>query len=130
MGEVWQRAALVDRQGRILEDARTHFSLEEQLLLQLAYPRAAGHAAVHSQITWEMEYAIKAVRRGSSSQIWGEYGLLVESFIDTLPTADGGAKSGGTLAPTLGLDVQDDQTSLDVEYDYGYNPAMEAVAGR
>ena len=32
--------------------------------------------------------------------------LLVESFIDTLPTADGGEKFGGTLAPTLGLDIE------------------------
>lgn len=55
--------------------------------------------------------------------------LLVESFIDTLPTAGGGEKFGGTLAPTLGLDIDGDQTALAEEYDYGYIPAMEAVAG-
>ena len=55
--------------------------------------------------------------------------MLVESFIDTVPTADGGVRYGGTLAPTLGLHVDGDQTALNAEYDYGYIPAL-AEAGQ
>lgn len=50
--------------------------------------------------------------------------LLVESFIDTLPTAGGGVTFGGTLAPTLQLEVHGSSSRLVDELDYGFIPAM------
>lgn len=50
--------------------------------------------------------------------------LLVESFIDTVPTATGGEVFGGTLAPTLRLDLRRTRTRLVEELDYAYVPAM------
>ncbi|MER5830892.1 glycoside hydrolase family 68 protein [Streptomyces sp. NPDC002130] len=47
---------------------------------------------------------------------------LVESFIDTVPTADGGTRFGGTLARTLVLSLKDDRTRLAGQLDYGYIP--------
>ncbi|MFD8236211.1 glycoside hydrolase family 68 protein [Streptomyces sp. NPDC059696] len=47
---------------------------------------------------------------------------LVESFIDTVPTADGGTRFGGTLARTLVLSLKDDRTRLTGQLDYGYIP--------
>ncbi|MER7478721.1 glycoside hydrolase family 68 protein [Streptomyces sp. NPDC126510] len=47
---------------------------------------------------------------------------LVESFIDTVPTADGGNRFGGTLARTLVLSLKDDRTRLAGQLDYGYIP--------
>jgi levansucrase len=50
--------------------------------------------------------------------------LLVESFIDTVPTANGGVRFGGTLAPTLQLQLRGSRSRLVDELDYGYIPAM------
>ncbi|WP_051814557.1 glycoside hydrolase family 68 protein [Streptomyces iakyrus] len=47
---------------------------------------------------------------------------LVESFIDTVPTADGGTRFGGTLARTLVLSLKDDRTRLAGQLDYGFIP--------
>ncbi|EFL36273.1 levansucrase [Streptomyces viridochromogenes DSM 40736] len=47
---------------------------------------------------------------------------LVESFIDTVPTADGGTRFGGTLARTLALSLKDDRTRLAGQLDYGFIP--------
>ena len=55
--------------------------------------------------------------------------LLVESFIDTVPTADGGVRYGGTLAPTLRLALNGDTSELVQELGYGYIPAMRNVGG-
>jgi levansucrase len=51
--------------------------------------------------------------------------LLVESFIDTIFTQPGQQDPvyGGTLAPTLRLDIRGDRTSVVEELDYGYIPA-------
>jgi levansucrase len=46
---------------------------------------------------------------------------LVESFIDTVPT-DGGIRYGGTLAPTLRLEVDGSNTYLVQQLDYGFIP--------
>jgi levansucrase len=53
--------------------------------------------------------------------------LLVESFIDTVPTADGGVRFGGTLAPTLELDLNDESSTFVREHGYGYIPAMRFI---
>jgi levansucrase len=50
--------------------------------------------------------------------------LLVQSFIDTIPLAGGGEKFGGTLAPTLRLDIDGANTYLAEVLPYGYIPAM------
>jgi levansucrase len=47
---------------------------------------------------------------------------LVESFIDTVPTSDGGERYGGTLARTLQVSLQGDKTKLNGELDYGLIP--------
>ncbi|MYS88718.1 MULTISPECIES: glycoside hydrolase family 68 protein [Streptomyces] len=47
---------------------------------------------------------------------------LVESFIDTVPTPDGGTRFGGTLARTLVLSLKDDRTRLAGQLDYGFIP--------
>ncbi|MFS0704590.1 glycoside hydrolase family 68 protein [Cellulomonas sp. 179-A 9B4 NHS] len=50
--------------------------------------------------------------------------LLVESFIDTIPRAGGGDPIyGGTLAPTLEIDLEGDRSWLVGELPYGYIPA-------
>lgn len=56
--------------------------------------------------------------------------LLVESFIDTVPTGDGDAvRYGGTLAPTLQLEVDGTRSRLTGTLPYGYIPAMAAAGG-
>jgi levansucrase len=54
--------------------------------------------------------------------------FLVESFADTIPTADGGVVYGGTLAPTLALEVNGASTTLDGVLPYGYIPALREVS--
>jgi levansucrase len=62
------------------------------------------------------------------AQPWQQYShyvmpnLLVESFIDRIPTADGEV-SGGTLAPTLRLAIDETNTYVVEELDFGYIPA-------
>ncbi|WP_370524277.1 glycoside hydrolase family 68 protein [Cellulomonas sp. APG4] len=55
--------------------------------------------------------------------------LLVESFIDTVPTADGGVRYGGTLAPTLEIELDGAArtSELVAELPYGYIPANRSV---
>jgi hypothetical protein len=48
--------------------------------------------------------------------------LLVESFIDTLQTPQGPV-SGGTLAPTLRLAIEESNTYVVEELDFGFIPA-------
>ncbi|WP_315094213.1 glycoside hydrolase family 68 protein [uncultured Cellulomonas sp.] len=51
--------------------------------------------------------------------------FLVESFIDTIPRAGGGDPVyGGTLAPTLQLEVEGAHTELTGVLPYGYIPAL------
>ena len=50
---------------------------------------------------------------------------LVESFIDTLP----GEIFGGTLAPTLRLEVDRASTYFVEEFDYGFIPPMRNAGG-
>src|SRR5439155_13092143 len=47
---------------------------------------------------------------------------LVESFIDTVPTGNGGVRFGGTLAKTLKLALQGDRTSYLAQLDYAFIP--------
>ncbi len=47
---------------------------------------------------------------------------LVESFIDTVPTANGGTRFGGTLARTLVLSLKGDKTYLTKQLGYGFIP--------
>ncbi|MET9846020.1 glycoside hydrolase family 68 protein [Streptomyces ossamyceticus] len=47
---------------------------------------------------------------------------LVESFIDTVPTADGGTRFGGTLARTLVVSLMGNKTKLIKQLDYGFIP--------
>ena len=54
---------------------------------------------------------------------------LVESFVDTVPTAAGGVRYGGTLAPTIKLDVRGDRTRVVRALDYGYIPSLRNVGG-
>ena len=56
--------------------------------------------------------------------------LLVESFIDTVPDGQGGVVYGGTLAPTLQIDLDGASSALVAELDYGYIPATRNVAGK
>ncbi|WP_207921398.1 glycoside hydrolase family 68 protein [Micromonospora sp. KC721] len=53
--------------------------------------------------------------------------LLVESFIDTIFTQPGEQAPvyGGTLAPTLRLDIRGNRTYVVEELDYGYIPATQ-----
>lgn len=53
--------------------------------------------------------------------------LLVESFIDTVPTADGGVRYGGTLAPTLEIELEGATSRLVAELPYAYIPANRAI---
>jgi levansucrase len=52
---------------------------------------------------------------------------LVESFIDTIPDGEGGEVFGGTLAPTLEIEVDGATTTFVEEWPYGYIPAMRIV---
>jgi levansucrase len=51
---------------------------------------------------------------------------LVEAFIDNVPTP-GGIREGGTLAPTLRLEVDGSNTYLVERLDYGFIPAMASA---
>jgi levansucrase len=60
-------------------------------------------------------------------QQYSEYVMpnwLVEAFIDRVPLPGGGERSGGTLAPTLRLQVEGANTYVVQQLDYGFIPAM------
>jgi levansucrase len=60
-------------------------------------------------------------------QQYSEYVMpnwLVEAFIDRVPLAGGGERSGGTLAPTLRLSVEGSNTYVVEQLGYGFIPAM------
>jgi levansucrase len=60
-------------------------------------------------------------------QQYSEYVMpnwLVESFIETVPIAGGGERFGGTLAPTLRLQVDGASTYLVERLDFGFIPAL------
>jgi levansucrase len=64
-------------------------------------------------------------------QQYSEYVMpnwLVEAFIDRIPTA-GGERSGGTLAPTLRLEVDGSNTYVVEQLDYGFIPPMANAGG-
>jgi levansucrase len=52
--------------------------------------------------------------------------FMVQSFIDTVPTANGDVRYGGTLARTIQLQVDAANTYVDRELAYGYIPALAA----
>jgi levansucrase len=65
-------------------------------------------------------------------QQYSEYVMpnwLVESFVDTVPGPDGDI-FGGTLAPTLRLEVDGDTTYFVEQLDYGFIPPMLNAGGR
>ena len=53
--------------------------------------------------------------------------LMVQSFIDTVPTPDGGVRYGGTLARTIQLQIDGANSYVDRELAYGYVPALAAA---
>jgi levansucrase len=60
-------------------------------------------------------------------QQYSEYVMpnwLVESFIDTVPTGNGGEIFGGTLAPTLRLVAEGSNTYFVEQLGYGFIPPM------
>jgi levansucrase len=52
--------------------------------------------------------------------------FMVQSFIDTVPTPDGGVRYGGTLARTIQLQVDAANSYVDRELAYGFVPALAA----
>jgi levansucrase len=65
-------------------------------------------------------------------QAYSEYVMpnwLVEAFIDRVPLPGGGERSGGTLAPTLRLEVDGSNTYVVEQLDYGFIPAMANAGG-
>jgi levansucrase len=63
-------------------------------------------------------------------QQYSEYVMpngLVESFIETVPLAGGGERFGGTLAPTLRLQVDGASTYLVERLDFGFIPSVTEV---
>jgi levansucrase len=65
-------------------------------------------------------------------QAYSEYVMpnwLVEAFIDRVPLPGGGERSGGTLAPTLRLQVEGSNTYVVEQLGYGFIPAMANVGG-
>lgn len=65
-------------------------------------------------------------------QAYSEYVMpnwLVEAFIDRIPLPGGGERAGGTLAPTLRLEVDGANTYVVEQLDYGFIPAMANVGG-
>ncbi|MET9843176.1 hypothetical protein [Streptomyces ossamyceticus] len=48
---------------------------------------------------------------------------LVENFIDTAPTADGGTRFGGTLARTLAVSLKGSRTKPIRQLDCGFIPS-------
>ena len=65
-------------------------------------------------------------------QQYSEYVMpnwLVESFIETIPLAGGGERFGGSLAPTLRIQVEGQNTYLVEQLPYGFIPAMRDVGG-
>ena len=62
-------------------EAIRHFEYEEHVLLQRAYPRPAGHAALHRQIRMELEHASEELRDVKAHVMWVEYGHLITQLI-------------------------------------------------
>lgn len=70
---------------------------------------------------------------GAPLQNYSDYVMpngLVESFIDTVPDGSGGVVYGGTLAPTLELELDGATSTLEAEHPFGYIPAMRNIAGK
>jgi hemerythrin len=74
--EIWQLM------NRVLLDAVSHFEHEEQVFAKCAYPLLKGHAALHRQMTAELEHAMEVLRAVEARSMWGEYGLLVAQLFD------------------------------------------------
>jgi levansucrase len=53
----------------------------------------------------------------------------VEAFIDQVPDGSGGVRDGGTLAPTIRLEVDGTNTYMVEQLDYGFIPAMANAGG-
>jgi len=53
--------------------------------------------------------------------------LMVQSFIDTVPTAAGGVRYGGTLARTTQLQIDGANSYIDRQLAYGYIPALASA---
>jgi levansucrase len=69
---------------------------------------------------------------GQPFQAYSEYVMpnwLVEAFIDRVPLPGGGERSGGTLAPTLRLEVDGSNTYMVEQLGYGFIPAMANAGG-
>ncbi len=66
---------------RLIADARLHFSHEEQLLEELDYPLAKGHAALHAQLAAELEHAMQELRHTFHQALRSEYGLLIKQLV-------------------------------------------------
>jgi levansucrase len=65
-------------------------------------------------------------------QAYSEYVMpnwLVEAFIDQVPDGSGGLRDGGTLAPTIRLEVDGTNTYVVEVLDYGFIPAMANAGG-
>jgi hemerythrin-like metal-binding protein len=68
--------------NRVLLDAVSHFEHEEQVFATCAYPLPKGHAALHRQMTAELEHAMEVLRDVETRATWAEYGLLVAQLFD------------------------------------------------
>jgi levansucrase len=53
--------------------------------------------------------------------------LMVQSFIDTVPTSSGGVRFGGTLARTTQLAIDGSNSYFVRQLEYGYIPALAAA---
>lgn len=63
--------------NQLLLEAVSHFEHEERVLSECAYPCQKGHAALHRQMSAELEHAMEVLRDVEARAMWAEYGLLV-----------------------------------------------------
>jgi len=64
----------------ILEDSRAHFSDEERILTDDAYPHRKGHKLLHEILKNELDHVKQECDGTQNIKLWPEYGLLVRQL--------------------------------------------------
>ena len=72
--------AVHDMFDKMVRESLSHFRYEEQFLSKVGYPLPDGHAALHRQISAELEYVKQDLNRTKSRRTWAECGLLVKQL--------------------------------------------------
>ena len=82
------REQVSEHLDRLIEFTRMHFSSEEQLMKQAAFPGLAEHRTQHHRILAELIYAAQCLQRGTELQTRAMLCKLREGYIEHIANLD------------------------------------------